>query len=175
MAKKPNPPFKVRLATADDVMAIHQVMVKAAGALCECALFFVDDEAFIRQHLAARGFILVALRKIEIVGFIMVRVPGADQDNLGRELGLAKADLSRVAHLESVAVLPIYQGKGLGRLLVTRAEERLAQDGFRYLMCTVAPGNLPSLHNFQALDYRIVATRPKYGGLQRHIMLKESR
>jgi len=173
MSQKQTTSFKLRLARAADAPAIHRVMTAAFEAVSDRGLFFADDEVFIRQHLADRGFILVALRADEIVGFIIARLPGLDEDNLGRELGLAEPELAKVAHLESVAVLPSYQGEGLGCLLMARAEERLIKDRFTWLMATVAPGNLPSLHNFQALGYRIMATKLKYGGLPRHILLKE--
>jgi ribosomal protein S18 acetylase RimI-like enzyme len=173
MSKQADLPFEIRTALSADAPAIHQVMVAAAEALSDHGLFFADDEVFIAEHLETRGFILVAWRQGKIVGFIIARLPGPDEDNLGRELGLVGRDLSRVAHLESVAVEPAYQGEGLGRLLMVRAEDRLTKAGFTRLMATVAPGNLVSLHNFEALGYRIMATQLKYGGLPRHILLKE--
>lgn len=165
----------LRRATAADVPAIHAVMVAAGEALPEPDIYVVDDEAFVARHIDAEGFTLVACRDGAVVGAQIVRLPGEAEDNLGRDLGRPGIDLERVAHLESIAVLPEHQGHGLGRELIADAEARLARRGFRWAMCTVHPDNARSLRNLQDLGYRVMVTKEKYGGLRRHVMAKELR
>jgi ribosomal protein S18 acetylase RimI-like enzyme len=164
----------LRLAGLSDAPAIHQVMAAAGAAVADDASYFVDDLAFVERHIEGQGFTLVASLDDDIVGFQIVRIPGVDDDNLGPEIGLSGADLLKVAHVESSAVRPDHWGEGIQRLLITRAEELLDDQGFRWFMCTVYPKNVYSLRNLQSLGYRIVSTKIKYGGYERHTMLKEN-
>jgi ribosomal protein S18 acetylase RimI-like enzyme len=173
MAEDSKPAFLLRRACEADAEAICTVMTAALGSLGDPMAYLVDDLTFISEHIARRGFTLVATEDDQVVGFQIVRFPGSDPDNLGRDIGLSGPTLAQVAHLESAAVVPAHWGEGLQRLLLARAEEELSDQGFRYLMCTVYPGNLPSLRNLEAVGYRVVATKAKYGGYERHVMLKE--
>lgn len=164
----------LRLAEPSDAPVIHQVMAAAGTAVADDRSYFTDDLAFVEKHINERGFTLLASLDEDIVGFQIVRIPGDDDDNLGLEIGLSGADLFRVAHMESSAVRPDHWGKGIQLALLTRAEAMLDTQGFQWLMCTVHPKNDPSLRNLRALGYRIVSTKVKYGGYERHIMLKET-
>ena len=169
----PNPKLSFRRATEADATAICAVMAAAVGSLGDPMAYLVDDLAFVSEHIAARGFALVVSEDDQVVGFQIVRFPRTDPDNLGRDIGLSGSELDQVVHLESAAVVPTHWGEGLQRELLSRAQEELAGRGFRYLMCTVSPSNLPSLRNLEAAGYHVVATKTKYGGYTRHVMLKE--
>ena len=173
MAGDSKPAFHFRRATQADAEAICAVMAAAVGSLGDPMSYLVDDLAFVSEHIARRGFTLVSTEDGQVVGFQIVRFPRTDPDNLGRDIGLSGSELDQVAHLESAAVVPAHWGEGLGRELLVRAQEELSGQGFRYLMCTVYPANPASLHNLEAAGYRVVATKSKYGGYTRHVMLKE--
>jgi len=170
----PNPKLSFRRATQADAEAICAVMAAAVGSLGDPMTYLVDDPSFVSEHITARGFALVATQDDQVVGFQIVRFPRTDPDNLGRDIGLSGAELDQVAHLESAAVVPAHWGEGLQRELLARAQEELAGRGFRYLMCTVYPHNVVSLRNLEAAGYHVAATKTKYGGYERHIMLKEN-
>lgn len=81
--------------------------------------------------------------------------------------------LHQVAHMDSVAILPEYRGMGLQYRMMQVAEKELKDAGYRYLMCTVHPKNRYSRENILRQSYRVVATKEKYGGYLRDILLKE--
>lgn len=163
---------RLRLAELADAPSIHHVMTVAGAAAAAPDLYYVDTLEFVEDHIACEGFIVVAEVDSQIVGFQIVRRPGSADDNLGLEIGLSGADLDAVAHVESAAVLPAHRGGGIQRALVTEAERRLVELGYRWLMCTVHPDNVHSLRNLRALGFEVIGTRDKYGGYRRHIMLK---
>ncbi len=100
--------------------------------------------------------------------------PGGDAENLGCDLGLPEAELPRVAHIDVVVVMPRFRGHGLQRILTLHAAEELAAAGYRYLMSTVHPDNLPSRRSMERCGFRCVRQTVKYGGLPRLIYLKET-
>ena len=103
----------------------------------------------------------------------MLVFPGLSEENLGRDINLSETDLLKVAHMDSVAVLPQYRGHGLQNKLMQAAEAEARQRGYRYLMCTVHPDNHYSKNNVLKQGYHVIATKEKYGGYTRNILLKE--
>ena len=81
-------------------------------------------------------------------------------------------ELSLVAHMDSVAILPEYRGYKLQYRLMQTAEGDLREKGFRYLLCTVHPDNRYSRDNIVSQGYKSVAVKEKYGGYMREIFLK---
>ncbi|KAE9633504.1 MAG: hypothetical protein PWP07_1428 [Epulopiscium sp.] len=159
-------------AQDQDVERIAQIMNTVKEAIQDPEWFCADNQEFITRHIHESGFILKGVYDHEIMGFLIVRIPKYEKDNLGYDIGLDHSKLSQVAHMESVATLPSSRGKGLQKLLMMEAETILRKDGFTYLMATVHPGNVYSLNNFTGLGYEIVKTMKKYDGKERHILLK---
>lgn len=146
------------------------LMAAVVTAAPDPALFVPDDRSVVARHITAEGFTVLAVDDGTLVGFCIVRFPGAAPDNLAADAGV---DPDRVAHVESVAVHPDHRGTGLQRALVDEAERRLTGSGARWVLCTVAPGSTASLVNFDRAGYRVLATATKYGGLLRHVLGKE--
>jgi len=165
--------FILRQAGTGDLAGIMRVMDTAA-ALTEPKEWFVSDDAnYVAAHLSTeKGFVLTAETEGVIAAYFMVHFPGADDNNLGRELGFSDEELLLTAHMDSAAVLPEYRGYRLQARLCAMAEEKLRAAGYRYLVCTVHPDNRFSLSNMQRSGYEIKKTMLKYGGLRRHILLK---
>ena len=74
--------------------------------------------------------------------------------------------------MDTAAVLPEYRGQKLQYRLMQMAEEELKKEGLRYLMCTVHPQNRYSRENVLRQGYEVAATKEKYGGYLRDILLK---
>jgi ribosomal protein S18 acetylase RimI-like enzyme len=161
-------PVTIRRATPADATSVHALMTAARGPL-----YCANDLEFVRQHIADEGFTVVALAGEAMVGFCVVRFPGEAADNLGRDAHLTMHDLARVVHVESLAVAPDFRGSGLQQALITQCEAALDRSSVSWLLCTVAPANVPSLRNFAALGYRVVATVHKYGGHERYVLAKQ--
>ena len=159
-------------AGEQDLPAISRLMETAALDPQHPGWFCWDGPEFLRRHLAEEGFLLKAVADHAVAGFLMVRFPGRQEDNLGFDLGLSPGERDQVAHMESVVVLPRYRGHGIQKTLLRAAEDILAPLPYRRYLATVHPQNLPSLRSFQALGYEILRTTVKYGGLSRHIVGK---
>lgn len=166
--------FTIRRAAANDLSGILSIIETAVRNTADSDWFVPDGGAFLARHLEERGFILVAdSAGAEIAAYLVVRFPGMDEDNLGRELRLPPDELLRVAHIESTAVLPAFYGNRLQSRLAGEAEACLSPGECRHLMATVHPNNHFSLNSMLRQGYRIVATVQKYGGLRRHILYKK--
>ncbi len=164
--------FAIVPATQADVPVIQAIHDESIAALPRPEFFFASDEAFFVQHIAEDGFTLLAKTNGETAGFLLVDIPAMDERNLGRDAGFGGADLMQCAHMDTACVRPAYRGHGLQKRLMLAAEARLRDQGFAYAFATVHPDNAASLRSMVSIGYSIVATKPKYGGLLRHIMCK---
>lgn len=104
--------------------------------------------------------------------------PKADKDNLGLHLYHSDDDIYKVAHMETIAVLPYHKGYQLMQKMLLKAEDILRSQypgKFKHLMATVHPDNMPSLKSFEKVGYNIIdRTENKYGpNLPRFTVRKE--
>ena len=110
----------------------------------------------------------------EIAGFLMVDFPGIDAHNLGTYLSMSDAQLAKVAHMDSVVILPKYRGNGLQHKLVETAERIIKKEtDYRILLATVHPENVYSLRNATDRGFRAAKEVTAYGTYQRYVMIKE--
>lgn len=168
--------YVIRRANPEDVKSLVYVMKEASRTVEKAEWFVSDDEAFIREHIEKKGFTLVAVPEEEerrVVGFLIIKFPGLSEENLGRLLEYPEEKLMQVAHMDSAAVLPEARGRKLQSLFLQQAERELAGTQYRYFMATVHPDNRYSLQNLLGCGYRVIKTVRKYGGLLRHLLLKE--
>lgn len=165
--------FIIRRAADGDVPGIMAVMDEAKNLSEHPEWFVADDEDFVRRHLSEEGFVIVAVAEDgQIAGFFLVKEPRPDE-NLGVYLDFDSEKLKQVAVMDSAAVGTAYRGNGLQGRMLKEAEKTLDTQKFRYLMCTIHPENIYSLQNMQRHGYEVKKTVQCYGGLPRHILLKE--
>lgn len=160
-------------AVKEDVPMIMHIMDTAFSLVPDKSWYCTDDENFMQQHIEEKGFVLKAIVDGEMAGFLVVRFPKNEADNLGSYADLPEKEMQYVAHMESAAVLPAYRGMGIQKKLMEEGEELVRKSGYRYLMGTAHPENTFSVHNFQKLGYEIIAEDRKYGGYPRYIFLKK--
>lgn len=163
----------IRVATFDDVKAIHAMMKTAEESVEHPDYFCADNREFIEQHITSEGFTLLWEEDGVPGAFLIVRIPGKAADNLGIDLELPSDRLDYVAHMETTVVSLPFRGRGIQRLLMTEAERRLILKGYLYCLGTVHPNNAASLATFQNLNYSVALTKEKYGGKLRYIMRKD--
>lgn len=165
--------FIIRKADVSDVGGIMRLMEDAGKNPEHPKWFVADDEAYVRAHLDGKGFTIVAESADgEIAGFFIVKEP-EPEDNLGVHLGFDEEKLKKVAVMDSAVVGSRWRGNGLQGRMLEKAEELLDKRRFTCLMCTIHPENRYSLHNMQKHGYEVKKTTECYGGLIRHILLKE--
>lgn len=155
-----------------DVDAVMAIMAEATEGVGK-EWFVADSREEVADRLAGGGVGLFAVCDGVRAGFLVVDLPGEAPRNLGHDLGLPPEAIARSAHMDSVCVRPAYRGRGLQKRLMGAAEAALAGMGIRHCLATVHPDNAASLASFLSLGYEIAATKPKYGGLIRHIMRKD--
>lgn len=162
----------LRIAKQTDVPEIYDVMNTVHNNIDSKEYYYADNIDFIKRHISKNGFIIAACTAEKIIGFLIIRFPKNDDDNLGIDIGMLSDELNYVAHMESAAVLPNYRGYGLQKKLIEKAEIILKNQGYKFFMATIHPQNYVSLNNLQELGYKIEMTKKKYGGINRHILLK---
>jgi ribosomal protein S18 acetylase RimI-like enzyme len=108
-----------------------------------------------------------------LVAYSIIRIPGLAEDNLGRDINLAKEELIKVAHLQATAVHPLFRGNGLQRKLAIAHLDELERTGYKHVCCTVSPRNPISLHNIMSCGFVIKGLIPKFEGWWRYIMYKD--
>lgn len=184
-----------RLAQETDMVRVKELMDRVKQNMEHPDWYITDELPWLLRHVSAEGFTVLAEVKSEdsgesengqprLVAFFTVDLPGVrelsggiqnpDQEvNLGIDAGFDAEKRLLVAHLDSVAVDPEFRGHHLQGRLVEKAERELSGRIQKFWMCTVHPDNHASLYSMQRHGYRIIATKEKYGGTLRHILLKE--
>ena len=163
--------MNLRQAGPADVPAILHIMTAAYEALADKSLYITDDEDYIAANIAAPSFILLAEEDDCPVGFFLICVPGLTDNNLGHYLGFSEEQLLQVAMMDSAAVLPEYQGRGVMGAMFRAAADR-AGEAYPYLLGTVSPDNGASLHNFEKCGFTMKKRVVKPNGYERLLMGK---
>ena len=165
----------IQFAVSADVETINSIMQYTAQNIPNRDWFYDDDLDFIRRHINSEsGYTLKYMVEGEIAGFLIIRYPGSDDDNLGRYLDLPAEELQYVAHMESTCVLPQYRGRRIFQQLTARALEiERAKGRTRYFMGTAHPDNQYSMNIFLQSGFSIYKTVRKYDNWLRNVMLLE--
>ncbi|MBO5352598.1 MAG: GNAT family N-acetyltransferase [Lachnospiraceae bacterium] len=164
----------ITYAVLEDVSVLQDIMETAIASIQQKDWYVADDREFIRRHIESEGYTLKYTTGNTIAGFLIVRHPAFAEDNLGRYLpDWTGETLKKVAHMESVAVLPEFRGQKIQKKLLQVAEKIEQERGTRYLMGTVHPENIYSAANLEQLGYECLLETEKYGGLRRKIVCKE--
>lgn len=186
--------FKIVRAVPEDAEVLSKIMDFVAEGMPNPQWFIRDDLDFIKKHIGTEpvsdkdfGFILKAIpcRAVEnhlfydsagepIAGFFQVAFPGTGEKNLGHHLGYSIEELKKVAHMDSVVILPEYRGYGLQYRLMDESEQIIAKEtAYCTLLTTVHPDNKYSLNNVMSRGYQVMAEVIKYGKYRRYVLKKE--
>ncbi|MDN7243263.1 hypothetical protein QWY14_15775 [Planococcus sp. N028] len=125
--------------------------------------------------LNERGVVVGAFADHQLIGFRALLIPEIDEEHLGRDIGLAEEELSKVIYQEISVVLPEYRGNRLQQTLAEVVMKELPhlKEHFRYVCCTVAPMNIPSLKDKFSQHMYIKAFKTKYNNMERYIFVKD--
>lgn len=165
---------EILYATKKDILTLKNIMDEVVATLSQKDWYVPDDIPFLERHLNEEGYILKCVIEGKIVAFLIVRYPMFSEDNLGYYLSNpTKEELTKVAHIESIAVLPQFRGYRLQKQLLEQAEQIEKKRDTKYLMATVHPDNIYSGKNFKEQGYVCLLETKKYGGLKRNILLKQ--
>ncbi|MDN3439527.1 hypothetical protein QMA04_15660 [Planococcus sp. APC 3900] len=168
-------PFSMKRLYLEDLPVIEQVQQKVIESLPEKAtLQALSTEEFL-FILNERGLLVGAFVEEELIGFRALLIPEIDEEHLGWDIGLPPEELHKVIYQEISVVLPEYRGNRLQQKLAEVIMKELPnlEEEFRYVCCTVAPMNIPSLKDKFTQAMHIAALKEKYAGLKRYILVKD--
>ncbi|WP_134701238.1 GNAT family N-acetyltransferase [Ammoniphilus sp. YIM 78166] len=168
-------PFYVRRLSVDDLHEIFVVQEQVVDRADKEKLQPLSKEE-IQSILQGQGLIIGAFTEEKLVAFRALLVPEVDDEmHLGLDISLSEAELSKVIYQEISIVLPAYRGNQLQKTMAKLIMHELEKDplSYRYVCCTVAPFNLPSLKDKFAQGMEIAALKEKYSGNLRYIFVKD--
>ncbi|MBR4027217.1 MAG: GNAT family N-acetyltransferase [Lachnospiraceae bacterium] len=166
--------YQIRQAIETDILSIIEIMRFSYEHLENKDWYYIegnDNTTWLSEHLEQRGRCFVAEKNGKIVGFLIVRIPKTDDDNLG--IGIYDNALMEIAHMETIAIMPKHRGNHLMQKMIMYAEEAL-HGMYQYYMATVHPENHASLYSFLKCGYIILKEQEnKYENLPRLILVKQ--
>ena len=168
-------PVYMRRLDVEDLPAIEQAQQMVIDTLPEKEVLqplSTDEFLFILQD---HGLLVGAFVEERLIGFRALLIPEIDEEHLGLDIGLTESELSQVIYQEISVVIPEYRGNRLQQKLadVIMKELPSLKQPFRYVCCTVAPMNIPSLKDKFLQEMYISSLTEKYDGMQRYIFVKD--
>ncbi len=165
--------FIITKGTADQAELFISLTRTVQAAMAQPEWFYLDSPEEVRAMLDQGMMELwMAWEGKNLAAVFSVITPGLGESNYGYDLGFSQEALLRVANMDTAAVHPDYRGHGLQKRLMAQAEQDLAEQGSRILLCTIHPDNCYSLQNALERGYTIQKTLPKYGS-RRCILRKD--
>ena len=165
--------YTLRIANPQDAIEIWQIMDICKKQLENQNYFICDNQYYVTDVLTTSGFGVVACDfNGKIVGNLLVKYPGMEEENLGYDLSFDFSQLSEVAHMDSCCVLPQARGNHLEARMIRYAENLIDPTRYSILLATVSPQNIPSMKTLPKLGYEVMLTKEKYEGVLRNIMMK---
>lgn len=170
-----NVPFKVRKLGVEDLEEILEVQTQVVQAMQGPGILQPLMKEEYQYILEGKGLMIGAFTGNEMIAFRALLIPPIDEEHLGRDIGLPENELPKVLYQEISNVLPAFRGNHLQKILAGVIMEELSKEnyGCRYICCTVAPFNIPSLKDKFAQGMKIAALKEKYGGSLRYIFVKD--
>lgn len=167
--------YEVRKLVLEDLTDILQVQEQVVHHLTDKGVLQPLTKEEFQYILEGNGLMIGAFVGEELIAFRALLAPPIDEEHLGRDFGMMEYELSEVIYQEISNVLPAYRGNKLQQTLATLIMKELnkQESPYRYVCCTVAPFNIPSLKDKFAQGMEIVALKEKYGGQLRYIFVKE--
>jgi ribosomal protein S18 acetylase RimI-like enzyme len=69
---------------------------------------------------------------------------------------------SQIAGIETIGVRPAFRGRGVGKRLLSAAEERMARKGANISRLEVSSGNDAAIAMYEKAGYQVTGTMPEY-------------
>jgi ribosomal protein S18 acetylase RimI-like enzyme len=157
----------LRRIAPEDSARVHRLHCEIVAGLPSPDLFRPADADFFRQHCGPSGLTIGVFDGSRLAAYSVMRFPGADPDNLGRDIGLPARELPRVVHFELAGVDPAYRGRSLQDAMLRARMPLVLAEGRHQGLLTVAPANLHSLRNTMRNGFAVTTLRRKYGGALR--------
>ena len=167
--------FIVQALTLDHLSDILFVQEQIIHSLPNKEILQPLSKEEFQYILNGNGLMIGAFVDETLIAFRALLVPQIDEEHLGLDIGLKVEELQQVIYQEISIVLHEYRGNQLQKTLAILIMQELSQQHheYRYVCCTVATSNIPSLKDKFAQGMEILALKEKYNGLMRFIFVKD--
>lgn len=145
---------EARLLRPPDVGALVGLHEEIISSLPDPLLLYRRDADFF-DRCVSMGCVAGAYHGDRLIAYAALFVPGLENVNYGRDLGLEGEDLLAVGHLAGSAVSPPYRGNRLQRELVALRNHHALQSGHHHMCGEVVPTNLISIDNHLAGGFHL--------------------
>ncbi len=101
--------FLIEKAVPGDCQTVAEVIQTVWLQIQQKDWFVADDSEYTCHTLKEGngiGFKAFDMDSGALAGVFLAALPGSGAENLGRDIGLADMELGKVAHMESIAILP---------------------------------------------------------------------
>ncbi|WP_040983815.1 GNAT family N-acetyltransferase [Oceanobacillus jeddahense] len=159
----------LRYLTTTDLPDILELQTIVYEALEDKKRLETLDESEFRTILEGEPLMVGIFHQEKLIAFRAFLNPVADEEGLGEDIGLTKEHFAEIIYSEISNVHPDYRGNHLQTQMGEFVMEQLDRNRFRYILATVAPGNIPSMKDKFALGMCIYQVKAKYGGKLRYI------
>jgi ribosomal protein S18 acetylase RimI-like enzyme len=164
--------FEMEFLDANSLQEMVDLQDLVLSHLPDPEIFFPHDKDHFRRVFQHDRSVIGVRVKESLAAYSIIRIPGHEQDNLGRDIGIGKDELASVAHLQATVVHPAFRGNGLQRKMAAVHMREIEGLGFEHVCCTVSPKNPVSLGNILGSKLVIKGLRPKFGDWWRYIMYR---
>ncbi len=132
-----------RVLDGDDAEQLHAFRLSIVATLDDPDHYRMAGEVgnFVADHLGDKGLTAGIFRKDRMIAYGALGLPGPDDPNRGRDLGLPEDELPLVAHMSSAMVESAERGRGLHHRLIGWRLEVAHTLGRPHLLTTVSPRN----------------------------------
>ncbi len=150
--------YVVRLLGPSDVPSLLELHEEIIASLPDPLLLYRRDADFF-EACVTLGCVAGALHGSGLMAYAALWVPGLENTNYGRDLGLTGDDLLAVGHLAGSAVAPPYRGNRLQRELVALRNEYAVRSGHHHMCGEVVPTNIISIINHLSQGFYLTGHR----------------
>ncbi|WP_442961198.1 GNAT family N-acetyltransferase [Pseudogracilibacillus sp. SO30301A] len=166
--------YTVRKLALNDLDNILQLQRIVAETLTNKETLQTLSEQEYQYILNGKGLLLGAFIEEKLIAFRALMVPPIDEEHLGLAIGLEK-ELDKIIYQEISMVNPKYRGNRLQQQLGQLIMETLNKSSvsFKYVCCTVAPSNIPSLKDKFNQGMTVGALIEIYSGKLRYVFVKK--
>jgi ribosomal protein S18 acetylase RimI-like enzyme len=163
--------YTIKFLIEDDLKNIMNLQDIVLDNIKDPDTYHPVSKEILKEHLS-KDFAIGVVIDENLIGFCIIHLPGFEEGNLGRDIGMSKEDLKKAAHIQFIFVHPSYRGYSIQNKLIKHIHDIVGDMGYCHVLCTISPKNYYSLHNTLQSGFLIREIKEKYDGLHRYILYK---
>ena len=150
--------YEARLLGRTDISSLVELHEDIMASLPDPPMLYRRDDSFFLECIT-EGCVAGAFYGPKLVAYAALYVPGLENTNYGRDIGLAGPELEAVGHLAGSAVAPAFRGNRIQQDLVALRNSFARRSGTYHMCGEVVPGNVISIANHLAKGFYLTGHR----------------